>query len=284
MEGPVQAEPDEDLVDSIEEPDVEVPAKPGWRNMLSNLTRREPGQGKARADELGLRERIRVPVGGAFPIAVVSAKSGVGKTAVVEALGSIFAEARDDRVIVVDVDTGGLADRLGHRNSSGLEVFGHPDYAHSDWQIKRDDVVKAFSMLRKRYRVLLVDCGKTLKSNVTEAVLLESEALVVVTNTSIDAIRKTRTMLDWLGRNGYQRLIESATLAINRTEQRKPRAWVSKELRELSERFLPERVVVLPFDRHVHDDNEIVPSRLSQESRRRYLEMAAALAEMFRGQ
>lgn len=284
MEAPVEAEPEQPALDSIEDRDVRVPAKPGWRNLLPNLTRSEPGSGKQRADELGLRERLRAPVGGAFPIAVVSAKSGVGKTAVVEALGSIFAEARDDRVIALDVDTGDLTERLGHRNSSGLEVFGHSDYAHSDWQIKRDDVVKAFSMLRKHYPVLLVDCGKTLNSNVTEAVLLESEALVLVTNTSIDAIRKTRTMLDWLGRNGFQKLAESATLAISHTEQRKPRAWVSKELRELSDRFSPERVAVLPFDRHVNEDNEIVPSRLSRESRRRYLEMAAALADMFPGQ
>lgn len=279
MDAPVQAEPEQAVLDSVE--DVEVAAKPGLRNLFAQLTRGEPGQGKPRAHERDLRERIRVPVAGAFPIAVVSAKSGVGKTAVVETLGSIFAEARDDRVIAVDVDTGDLAGRLGSRNGSGLDVFGHPDYAHSDWQIKRDDVIKAFSMLRKRYSVLLVDCGKTLKSNVTEAVLSESEALVLVTNTSIDAIRKTWSMLDWLGRNGYQTLVESAVLAINRTEQRKPRAWVSKELRELSERFSPERVVVLPFDRHVHDDNQILPSRLSQESRRRYLELAAALADMF---
>lgn len=282
MDAPVEAEPEQAVLDSVEV--VPVPAKPGWRNLLSNLTRSEPGQGKPRAHERSLHERIRVPVGGAFPIAVVSAKSGVGKTAVVEALGSTFAEVRDDRVIALDVDTGDLADRLGHRNGSGLEVFGHRDYAHSDWQIKRDDVVKAFSMLRKRYPVLLMDCGKTLKSNVTEAVLLESAALVLVTNTSIDAIRKTSTMLDWLGRNGYQKLAESAMLAINHSEQRKPRAWVGKELRELSQRFSPTRVVTLPFDRHVQDEKEIVPSRLSQESRRRYLEMAAALADMFPSQ
>lgn len=283
MDAPVQAEPEQAVLDTVEDRDVEVPAKPGLRNLFAQLTRSEPGQGKQQAQERGLRERIRVPVAGAFPIAVVSAKSGVGKTAVVEALGSIFAEARDDRVIAVDVDTGDLADRLGHRNSAGLEVFGHADYAHSDWQIKRDDVVKAFSMLRKRYSVLLVDCGKSLKSNVSEAVLLESKAIVLVTNTSIDAIRKTRSRLDWLGSNGYQKLTESATLVINHTEQRKPRAWVGRELGELSDRFSSGRVVELPFDRHVHDDKEIVPSRLSQETRRRYLEMAAALAEMFPG-
>jgi hypothetical protein len=38
---------------------------------------------------------------------------------------------------------------------------------------------------------------------------------------------------------------------------------------------------VLPFDRHVYDGKEIGLDRLSKESRRSYLEMAAAIADMF---
>ena len=100
-------------------------------------------------------------MGGAFPIAVLNLKGGVGKTAVVEALGSTFADARDDRIIAVDLDAGDLADRHGRRNplsmadliaddtvtryidvrahtymnSFGLEVLGLPDYAHTDWRV-----------------------------------------------------------------------------------------------------------------------------------------------------
>jgi chromosome partitioning protein len=40
-------------------------------------------------------------------------------------------------------------------------------------------------------------------------------------------------------------------------------------------------VVLLPFDRHVHDGNEIALERLGKQSRRGYLEMAAALADIF---
>jgi hypothetical protein len=38
--------------------------------------------------------------------------------------------------------------------------------------------------------------------------------------------------------------------------------------------------VELPFDRHVHEGKEIGLDRLSKASRRGYLEMAAALADM----
>jgi MinD-like ATPase involved in chromosome partitioning or flagellar assembly len=247
-----------------------------------------------------------VPVGSAFPIAVLNLKGGVGKTAVVEALGSTFADARNDRVIAVDVDAGDLGDRHGNRNPlsmvdlladrvtrypdvrahtcrnrAGLEVLGLPDYARSDWLIERDHVVKAFSILRNHYGVVLMDCSKALKSTVMRAVLLESRALVVVTNASIDAIKKTRTTLDWLANNGYHKRIESTVLAINHTERAKPNALTARWLEQLSAQFTPERVVVLPFDQHVHEGKEMALDRLSKQSRRRYLEIAAALADMF---
>jgi MinD-like ATPase involved in chromosome partitioning or flagellar assembly len=294
-------------LDSLEIPQPEeVPTKFSWRRLLSRLTGIELGPGKAQVHELELRDRVRMPVGSAFPIAVLNLKGGVGKTAVVEALGSTFADARYDRVIAVDVDAGDLADRHGSRNPlsmadlladrvmrypdvrahtsrnrAGLEVLGLPDYAHSDWRIERDDVVRAFSILRNHYGVLLMDCSKALKSAAVEAVLLESRALVVVTNASMDAIKKTRTTLEWLAQNGYRKRIESTVLAINHTERGKPSASVTTGLAQLSEQFSPERVVELPFDRHVHEGREIALKRLSKQSRRRYLEMAAALAEMF---
>jgi chromosome partitioning protein len=295
------------VLDSLDEQETEVPAKSGWRTLLARLTPIDLGPGKEQAYERSLQDRIRAPLGSAFPIAVLNLKGGVGKTAVLEALGSTFAEAREDRVIAVDVDAGDLADRHGrrnalnmadlladrsatryvdvrahtYRNNSGLEALGLPDYAQSEWRIERDDVGKAFSILRNHYSVVLVDCGKGLKSTVTEAVLSESRALVVVTNTSIHAIRKTKTTLEWLAHNGYQRLLDSTVLVINHTEQEKPNALVNKELHRLSRQFAANRVVVLPFDRHVYEGKEITLPRLSKKSRHRYLEMAAALADMF---
>jgi MinD-like ATPase involved in chromosome partitioning or flagellar assembly len=265
------------------------------------------GPGKALAYEVGLRDRVRTPLGGAFPVAVLNLKGGVGKTAVVEALGSTFAEARNDRVIAVDLDAGDLADRHGrrnplsmvdliaddtvtryidvrahtHMNSCGLEVLGLPDFAHTDWRVGRSDVVKAFSVLKKHYSVLLVDCVKALNSRVMEAVLPESRALVVVTSPAIDAIRKTRTTLEWLSTNGYRTLLGSTVLAVNYIEPRKPDNVAVKELEQLSAHVAA--TVLLPFDRHVHEGREIGLDKLSRGSRRGYLELAAALAAMFPG-
>jgi MinD-like ATPase involved in chromosome partitioning or flagellar assembly len=294
-------------LDSLEVPYSDAPPEFNWRSLLSQLTGIHLGPSRGEIYELELRDRVRAPLGSAFPIAVLNLKGGVGKTSVVEALGSTFADARSDRVIAVDVDAGDLADRHGYRtqlslvdlladrsvtrycdvraytrrNRAGLEALALPNYADSDWQIGRDDVLRAFSLLRNHYSVMLMDCGKALKSTVAEAVLLESRALVIVTNASVDAIEKTRITIEWLSKNGYQRQVESAVLAINHTERGRPSGPVRTRLQQLSDQFAPNRVAILPFDRHVHEGNEITLERLGKQSRRGYLEMAAALADIF---
>ncbi|WP_231117804.1 MinD/ParA family ATP-binding protein [Mycobacterium colombiense] len=275
-----------------------------WRQLLHRVTGIEIGPGKNTAYENELRQRIRATVGGAFPIAVLNLKGGVGKTTVVEALGSTFAAVRRDRVLALDIDAGDLAERHGRRNPHsmadllrgepaaqyediraltymngfGLEVLGLPD---SDWRLERHDMLRAFSMLRNQYSLVLVDCVKTLNSGVMDAVLPESRALVVVTSTAIDAVRKTRATLEWLCHNGYESLMQWTVLAVNHVEPAKVDGVAVTELDRLSARV--GATVVLPFDRHVHDGRKIALDRLSKKSRRSYLEMAAVLADMFPG-
>lgn len=296
-------------LDSLEVPSVDTPPPEfSWRSLLSQLTGIHLGPGRGEAHEIELRDRVRAPLGSVFPIAVLNLKGGVGKTSVVEALGSTFAEARNDPVIAVDVEAAGdLADRHGYpnqlsmvdlladpsvtrysdvrrytrRNRAGLELLALPNYADTDWLIGRDDVIRAFSLLRNHYSVVLWDCGKALKSAVTEAVLAESRALVIVTNASVEAIDKARTTIEWLSKNGYEPQFQSAVLAINHTERGRPNGPVHQGLLQLSDRFAPNRVVTLPFDRHVHEGNEIALDSLGKQTKRGYLEMAAAIADLF---
>jgi MinD-like ATPase involved in chromosome partitioning or flagellar assembly len=291
-------------LDGLDHRDDAASAGFSWRELVRRATGMDLGPSKSSAYNDGLRARIRTGVGGAFPIAVLNFKGGVGKTSVVEALGSTFAAVRDDRVIAVDIDAGDLVERHGRRNSLslaelladnsvtqygqvrahtymnsfGLEVLGLPDYARTDWRLERSGVVKTFSVLRKHYSVLLVDCVKAVNSSAMDAVLPEARALVLVTSASIDAVRKTRTTLDWLCNNGYQRLVHSTVLAVNHVEPAKPDGLAAKELQALSARVAT--TVTLPFDRHIHQGKELGLDRLSKESRRSYLELAAALADM----
>lgn len=297
-----EREPGGTAMDAIE---PEVADRQSWRNLVHRYAGIDLGPGRDAAYETALRAQISTPVDGAYPIAVLNLKGGVGKTTVVEALGSTFASVRGDRVIAVDADEGDLSDRHGRRsqlsladlvldgsitryadvrahtfmNSSGLEVLGPPDYAQSYWSIRRQDFVKTYSLLRNHYSLMLVDCPKTLKSGVMEAVLSESRALVVVTRTSIDAIQKTRTTLEWLSNNGYRKLLKSTVLTVNHVERTQLSTLAAKELEQLSAQV--DATVVLPFDRHVHQGCEIGLDRMSRESKRCYLEMAAALARRF---
>ncbi|ODR10386.1 cobalamin biosynthesis protein CobB [Mycobacterium sherrisii] len=294
-------------LDGVDHGDSARSVRSGWRQVIHRVTGIDVGPGKDALHEHGLRQRIATPLGAVFPIAVLNFKGGVGKTAVVEALGSTFAEARGDRVIAVDIDTGDLAERHGrrnplsladlvarnsvtqyseirahtHMNSFGLEVLGLPDYGQTGWRLERRDFAKVFSMVRNHYSVVLVDCVKAINSAVMEAVLPEARALVVVTGTSIDAVRKTNTTLEWLCNNGYRHLMTSTVLVMNYTEPTKPDGVVVKEFESLAARVAA--AAVLPFDRHVHEGRELGLDRLSKESRRGYLELAAALGDMAAG-
>lgn len=294
-------------MDGLDQQERDDSSRFSWREVVHRLTGVDLGPGKDARYKEDLRNRIRAELRAAFPIAVLNLKGGVGKTAVVEALGSTFADVRHDRIVAVDMDAGDLTERHGkpnalgmaelladdtitsyadvrahtYMNNFGLEVLGLPSYADTDWRLERHDAVKAFSILRNHYSVVLVDCAKALNSGVMDAVLREALALVVVTSTSMDAIRKTATTLDWLANNAYQWLLQSTILAINHVEPAKVELLAAKELERLSARV--GATVVLPFDRHIHSGNQIELDRLSKESRRSYLEMAAVLADMFPG-
>lgn len=283
---------------------VEGGGKADWRVLLRRLAKlwRRPERDEAYLN--WLRHRIAIPVDRPFPIAVLNQKGGVGKTTVVEALGSTFAQARHDRVIAVDLDGGDLAERHGrrnhvsmvdlftdasvprymderadaYRNGSGLDMLGLPDYAPSEWRFEHDDFVKSVSALKNHYSVVLMDCVKSLKCSVMRAVLLEAGALVIVSGSSVDALKKTRATLNWLRDNGFEHLLPFTVLVVNQTDRSRPTAPASTELGQLSARVAT--VVMLPFDPHVREGTEISMDRLSKKSRLRHLELAAILSDM----
>lgn len=286
-----------------------VPAKHGWRGALYTLARINLGPGKDESYELALQERVRRIVRTTFPVAVLNLKGGVGKTVVVEALGSTFAEVRGDRVVAVDLDTdcGNLVDRHGREsslsivdlvsdtsvtryldvrahtsmNGSRLEVLDGPNYARTDRPIDRDDFDKALPILKEHYSLVLMDCGTGLKTEIMDGILREARGLVIVTSASIDAMRETDMTVEWLRQNGYQRLLDSAILVINHNDRGKPNVDVDRAVEQWSRQIRNEHIVILPFDGHVHEGKEITLELLNKKSRRRYLQIAALLADTF---
>lgn len=290
---------------------MSVPAEHGWRAALNKiLPGITIGPGKDERYEISLKERVIRPVRTTFTVAVLNLKGGVGKTTATKALGSIMCDVRGDKVIAVDLDndSGNLTERHGrethlsiielvsdpsvsryhdvraHTSSdkvSKLEVLAQPDFARAERTVEREDFEAAMALLQEYYSVVLLDCGTALKSDLMKAVLNESRAVVVVTNASIDALQETDHTLDWLRHNGYLKLLENLVLIINHTEAGKPNVVVDKVVEQFTRKIPQERIFVTPFDRHVHEGREINLKLLSKKSRRRYLEIAAAVSDLF---
>lgn len=287
-----------------------VPPKAGWRRGLHSVTRINLGPGKDEAYAIALTEKVQRPIRTTFTIAVIGIKGGVGKTVVSESLGSTLGVLRGDRVIAMDADPdgGNLIMRHGVENqlsildlvddtsvaryhdvrahtsqtsATRLEVLAGPDYANSDRSTDTVDFQKALGILQEHYAAVVVDCGVSLKGDLISSVLAEAGALVVVTSASIDAMQETRDALAWLRAAGYQRLLETAVLVINRNEPGRPNVDVSAATEQFSRTIKPARIFDLPFDRHLHEGKEITLELMSKKSQRRYLEIGAALSDLY---
>ncbi|MBL3752278.1 MinD/ParA family ATP-binding protein [Mycobacteroides abscessus] len=289
---------------------MSVPAKNGWQAALNALPWVSIGPGKDERYEISLKERVVRPVRATFTVLVLNLKGGVGKTVATKVLGSQMCSVRGDKVIAVDLDgdAGNLVDRHGretdlsiidlvsdasvkryhdvraHTSSdmvSKLEVLGQPRFADSDRLVGPDDLGRTMGHLQEYYSVVLLDCGTALKTPLVSTALGQAGALVIVTSASGDALLQTDETLEWLRHNNYQKLLDKVVLIINHTDTDKPNVVVSKVVEQFSRKIPLERIFVTPFDKHVHEGREINLELLSKKTRRRYLEIAAAVADMF---
>src|SRR5262249_31291625 len=148
---------------------------------------------------LTFTDRSIQPIRGAFSIAVLSLKGGVGKTTTTVALGATFASIRGDRVVAVDAnpDFGTLAQRGPYETRSTVrdlltdenifrysDVRRHTSQSSSRLEIlasERDpSVSEAFSeadyraahdILQRFYNIILTDCGTGLTHSAMAGIL-----------------------------------------------------------------------------------------------------------------
>ncbi len=297
-------------LDRLETRRKSVAAKQGWRGLIHGVTGINLPPGKDEIYEMALKERVQRMVRRTFPIAVLGVKGGVGKTVVTEALGSTFSAVRGDRVIAVDLDpdAGNLISRHGRESdlsitdlvadsaltryldvrahtsqnkATRLEVLTGPDFARTPMPLMSSQVDAVMPVLTEHYSLVLMDTGTGLKTNLMSAVLAQSRALVMVSSASIDALEETQVGLEWLRNNGYQNLLDTMVLVINNVQRGKPNIDVQRAVKLFSRQIGRERIFVLPFDSHIFEGGQITLELLSPASRRRYLELAAAISELF---
>ncbi len=223
-----------------------VPPGRGWRLALYKATFGlvNLGQSPDEIRQAELESKIKSVLRGHYKIGVMG-KGGVGKTTVSASVGSVFAELRqDDRVVAVDADT--AFGKLGSRVD--------PKAQGSYWELASDQHLETFADLRSRvgnnaaglfvlageatparrrvldpaiyreatsrldryFTISIIDCSSTMDTPVTQEVLRDLDALIVVSSPWVDGAAAAGQTMDWLAARGTD---ESAAAHGDRAER-----------------------------------------------------------------
>jgi MinD-like ATPase involved in chromosome partitioning or flagellar assembly len=286
-----------------------APAR-GWRRVIYRGTFGLINPGPS-ADEQHLAEleaKIKAVLRGHFKIGVMG-KGGVGKTTTSASIGSIFAELRqEDRVVAIDADTS--FGKLGSRVD--------PKAMGSYWELAADKNLETFADVRSRvgnnaaglfvlageasparrrildpaiyreatarldryFSISIIDCSSTMDSPVTQEVLRDLDALVVVSSQWVDGAATAGQTMDWLANRGLTSLLQRTVVVLNDSD-----GHADKKMRTiLAQQFTGQGQVVVevPFDPYLRPGGVIEhPSQMSPATRRKFIEIAAALANYF---
>ena len=263
------------------------------------------------ADEIRQAElegRIKAVLRGHNKLCVMG-KGGVGKTTVSATIGSIFAELRqDDRVVAIDADTsfGKLGSRVDPKamgsywelaadqhletfadvrsrvgnNAAGLFVLAGESSPARRRVLDPAIYREATSRLDRYFTISIIDCSSTMDSPVTQEVLRDLDALIVVSSPWVDGAATAGQTMDWLANRGLTSLLRRTVVVLNDSD-----GHADKRTRGiLAQQFAGQgqAVVEVPFDAHLRPGGVIAgTTELSMATRRKFIEIAAALAEHF---
>jgi len=288
---------------------TELPDR-GWRRILRLATFGliKLGPSATQRQEAQFEAAIRSFPHGNYKVGILG-KGGVGKTSVAASMGSLFAELRrQDHVVAIDADTafgrlssridpgwtgsfweltsdknlqsfGDVVARVG-RNSAGLHVLGGEPASGPrrvlDPAIYREAVLR----LDRHFAISVIDCGSTMDAPVTQEVLRDLDALLVVSSPWADGASAAARTLEWLADQGLVNLLQNSIVVLNDSD-----GHADKRTRELLAREFIDRgrpVVEVPFDPHLRPGGVIdVSHQMAPATRRKFLQITAMVAGSF---
>jgi MinD-like ATPase involved in chromosome partitioning or flagellar assembly len=291
-------------------PTRKVPAGRGWRRALYSasfgLINLGPGPEERRQVELDTK--IRSLLRGHYKIGVLG-KGGTGKTTIAAAVGSILASLRqDDRVVAIDADTafGKLASRVDLRAAGSYWELAADQHLHSFADVRSrvgnnaaglfvlageaatarrrvlDPLIyrEATTRLDRHFTISIIDCGSTMDSLVTLEVLRDLDALIVVSSPWVDAASAAGQTMEWLASRGYTGLLHRTVVVLNDSDGHADKRTRSVLVEQFARRG--QTVIEVPYDPHLRPGGVIdVDNELHRTTRRRFDEIAAAIAEHF---
>ena len=117
---------------------------------------------------------------------------------------------------------------------------------------------------RLDFTITIVDCGSTLDSRVTQEVLRDLDALIVVSSPWVDGASAAGQILEWLANRGLTNLLQRTVVVLNESD-----GHADKRTRTvLTQQFANHGLVVIevPFDPHLRPGGAIdVTHQMSQE-------------------
>jgi MinD-like ATPase involved in chromosome partitioning or flagellar assembly len=266
------------------------------------------GQSPDERRVMELEAKVRSLLRGRYKIGVLG-KGGTGKTTVAASVGSMFAQLRqEDRVVAVDAETGfgKLGSRIDPRaagsywelagdqhlntfadmrtrvgnNASGLFVLAGETSSARRRVLDATIYREATARLDNHFTISIVDCGSTMDSPVTQAVLADLDALIVVSSPWLDGASAAGQTMDWLAERGYTGLLHRTVVVLNDSDghaDKKTRATLTEYFSRHGQ-----TVIELPFDGHLRPGGVVdIDNELDRRTRRRVLEIAASIAEHF---
>lgn len=282
----------------------------GWRRIVALATFGliNPGPSAAQRQEAEFVAAIRTELHGNYKVGVLG-KGGVGKTSVAASVGSLFAELRQqDHVVAIDADTafgrlGSRVDpratgsfwaltsdqnlrsftdvvgRLG-RNSVGLHVLGGEPASGPrrvlDPAIYREAAIR----LDRHFTISVIDCSSTLDAPVTQEVLRDLDALIVVSSPWADGASAAARTMEWLSDQGMTSLLRKTIVVLNDSDGHSNKRTRDLLAREFLDHGQP--VVEVPFDPHLRPGGVIDVDRdMSPATRRGLLQVTAMVAGYF---
>jgi len=282
----------------------------GWRRIVEMITFGlvRPGPSPAQREEVQFEAAIRTVLHGNHKVGVLG-KGGVGKTSVAASIGSILAELRrQDRVVAIDADTafGRLASRIDPestnsfwdltadkhlhsytdvmarvgRNTAGLHVLGGEPAAGPRRVLDPAIYREAALRLDRHFAISVIDCGSTMDAPVTQEVLRDLDALIVVSSPWADGASAAAKIMDWLADHNLRGLLQRTIVVLNDSDGHADKRTRSLLAREFINHGQP--VVEVPFDPHLRPGGVIdVSTEMAPPTRLRFLQIAATVAEYF---
>ncbi|OBH49229.1 MinD/ParA family protein [Mycobacterium sp. E2479] len=282
----------------------------GWRRALRLATFGliTLGPSPAQQQEAEFEAAIRTRLHGNYKVGVLG-KGGVGKTSVAASVASLFATLRrHDDVVAIDADTAfgrlssridpastgsfweltadknlrsfhDVAARLG-RNPAGLHVLGGEPASGPRRVLDPAIYREAALRLDRHFTISVIDCGSTMDSPLTQEVLRDLDALIVVSSPWADGASAAARTMEWLADHGFTTLLQHSIVVLNDSDGHADKRTRALLAREFADHGRP--VIEVPFDPHLRPGGVIdVGHEMAPATRRKFLEVTAAIAGYF---